>query len=131
MTEHSVGYDIVISALASPLNQILINSGVAKEKVSSIVNSVATGVVVEKGTDEPMKSENLGYNAFTNSWVPDMFKEGIIDPVKVSRAALQNAASAASMFLTMEAALADDPDEEKPAMPDMGGGMPGMGGGMY
>ena len=131
MTEHSVGYDIVISALASPLNQILINSGVAKEKVSSIVNSVATGVVVEKGTDEPMKSENLGYNAFTNSWVIDMFKEGIIDPVKVSRAALQNAASAASMFLTMEVAIADDPDEEKPAMPDMGGGMPGMGGGMY
>lgn len=130
MTEYSVGYEIVISALSSPLTQILVNSGVTKEKVASIINSVATGVVTEKGTGEGMESENLGYNAFTNTWVPDMFKEGIIDPVKVARAALQNAASAAAMFLTTEVAIADDPEEEKPTPGMGGGGMPDMGG-MY
>ncbi|MCH7529700.1 chaperonin GroEL [Patescibacteria group bacterium] len=130
MTERAVGYSIVISALSAPLNRILVNAGITKEKIASIINSVATDTVIEKGAGEPMKSENLGYNAFTNSWVPDMFKEGIIDPLKVTRTALQNAASAAAMFLTTEVAIADEPEEEKSAAPSMGGGMPDMGG-MY
>ena len=130
MTERAVGYSIVISALSAPLNRILVNAGITKEKIASIINSVATDTVIEKGVEEPMKSENLGYNAFTNSWVPDMFKEGIIDPLKVTRTALQNAASAAAMFLTTEVAIADEPEEEKSAAPSMGGGMPDMGG-MY
>ncbi len=54
-----------------------------------------------------------------------MFEAGIVDPTKVTRSALQNAASVASMLLTTEAAVVDEPKEE-PAMPPMGGGMPGM-----
>lgn len=131
MTERAVGYSIVISALFAPLNRILINAGITKEKAASIINSVATDTVIKKGGEESMKSENLGYNAFTNSWVPDMFKEGIIDPLKVTRTALQNAASAAAMFLTTEVAIADEPEDEKQtAGGGMGGGMPDMGG-MY
>ena len=66
-----------------------------------------------------------GYDALNDEFV-DMFKAGIVDPAKVTRSALQNAASIASMLLTTEAAIVDIP-EEKPAMPDMSG-MGGMGG---
>ena len=59
--------------------------------------------------------------------VEDMIKAGIIDPVKVERAGVQHAVSAAGILLTTECAIADEPEEAKPAMPDMGG----MGGGMY
>lgn len=57
----------------------------------------------------------------------NMFEAGIVDPAKVTRSALQNAASVAAMFLTTEAVIADKPEPEKPGMPDMGG-MGGMGG---
>ncbi|WP_372775445.1 TCP-1/cpn60 chaperonin family protein [Paenibacillus sp. 79R4] len=68
----------------------------------------------------------VGYNAATGEWV-NMCDAGIVDPAKVTRSALQYAASVAGLFLTTEAVVADKPEPEKPAMPDMGG-MGGMGG---
>ena len=62
------------------------------------------------------------FNALTGEWV-DMIKAGIVDPAKVTRSALQNAASVAGMFLTTEAVVADKPEEEKNNNPGMGGGM--------
>ena len=83
-------------------------------------------VIVEKlrGADY-----NIGYNARTDE-IMDLFAAGVIDPTKVCRSALQNAASIAGMILTTEALVGDAPEEKKnmPAMPPMGGmGMPGMG----
>jgi chaperonin GroEL len=79
-------------------------------------------------------SENYGYNAATDSY-GDLVKDGVIDPAKVARTALQNASSIAGLMLTTEALIAEIPEEEKaPASPHgggMGGGMGGMGGGMY
>ena len=71
--------------------------------------------------------DNFGYNAKDGTFV-DMLKEGIIDPKKVTRVALENAASVAGMILTTECALVDIKEETPPAMPPMGGGggMPGM-----
>ena len=70
---------------------------------------------------------NAGYDAAKGIMVDDMIKAGIIDPVKVERAAVQHAVSAAAILLTSECAIADEPEPEKMAMPDMSG----MGGGMY
>ena len=70
--------------------------------------------------------KGIGFNALTGEYV-DMIKSGIVDPCKVTRSALQNAASIASMILTTEAVVADKPAKEAaPAAPGMGGGMPGM-----
>lgn len=70
----------------------------------------------------------VGFNAATGEWV-NMLESGIVDAAKVTRSALQNAASVAAMFLTTEAVVADKPEPNAPAMPDMGGmGMGGMGG---
>jgi chaperonin GroEL len=66
----------------------------------------------------------IGFNVLTGEYV-DMIKAGIVDPTKVTRSALQNAASISAMFLTTEASVADIKSDE-PAMPPMGGGMPGM-----
>jgi chaperonin GroEL len=79
-----------------------------------VLNAVAEG----KG--------NYGYNAATDEFV-DMIEAGILDPTKVTRHALQNAASVSGLLLTTEAMIAELPKEEAPAMPDMGG-MGGMGG---
>ena len=70
----------------------------------------------------------FGYDAMNNKFV-DMFEAGIVDPAKVTRSALENAASVASMLLTTEAAVVEIPEEKAPEMPmgGMGGGMPGMG----
>jgi len=85
------------------------------------------GVIVSKIKEEAIgnPSSKAGFNVSSNEIIPDMIKSGIIDPVKVTRTALQNSASAAAMFLTTEAAVAEIP-KEKPEMP-AGGGMPGMG----
>ncbi len=110
-----VGYQIVLKALEMPLKQIAINAG--KDDGSVIVEQVKT------------TGSNAGYDAQNDELVTDMIKVGIIDPVKVERSSVQNAVSAAGVLLTAEAAVADDPDDDKPAMPDMGGmggGMPGM-----
>ena len=70
------------------------------------------------------KTENAGYNAVDDTIVDDMLKAGIIDPVKVTRSAIQHAASAAAILLTTEVAIADEPEEKKtPVGPGMGGGM--------
>ncbi len=98
--EEKIGFDIVLRALEAPLRQIVINAG--KEDGSVIVDRV-------------MKSEheNAGYNALAETDSVDMLKDGIIDPVKVTRTALQNAASAAAILLTTEVAIAEEPKEEK------------------
>ena len=72
----------------------------------------------------------IGYNAVTGEYT-NMIKAGIIDPTKVTRSALQNAASIAGMFLTTEAVITELPKKDEPAMPAMGGGMGGGMGGMY
>ncbi len=110
--EEQIGYDIVVRALEAPLRQIAINAG--KEDGA---------VVVEKVRNAGEKS---GYNALSGEIISDMLKAGIIDPVKVERAAVQNAASAAAILLTTEAAVTEEPKEEKGDATGMGGGMPGM-----
>ncbi|SVD16541.1 uncharacterized protein METZ01_LOCUS369395, partial [marine metagenome] len=111
--EQRIGVSILKRALEEPLRQIVSNSG---EEASVILNSVADG----KG--------NYGYNAASGEF-GDMIEMGILDPTKVARSALQNAASVAGLLLTTEAMVAEIPKEEAahPPMPDMGG-MGGMGG---
>ncbi len=108
--ETALGYDIVLRALEAPLRQIVLNTGNADGSVAveRIMNS---------------DKENAGFNAKTESFSDDLLKEGIIDPVKVTRTALQNAASAAAILLTTEAAIAEEPEPKKPHAPnqDMGG----------
>jgi len=108
------GINIVLKALESPLRQIAENSGVEA--------SIVVGKILEN------KSETFGFDAQTEDYV-DMVDKGIIDPAKVVRAALQDAASISGLLVTTEAMVAEVP-KEKPAMPAMpgGGGMGGMGG---
>jgi chaperonin GroEL len=103
--EFNVGYEILLRALEEPVRQIILNAG--KEDAGVIVNNIK-------------KSEtNRGYNAIADKEVSDMIKEGIIDPVKVTRTALQNAASAAAMLLTTEVAVAEIPKEKPTNNPQM------------
>lgn len=99
--EAIVGYSIVVRALEEPLRQIAANAG--KGDGSAIVEKVKAG------------GRNSGYNALTDEIVSDMLTAGIIDPVKVTRSAVQNSASAAAMLLTTEVAIADEPKDEKEA----------------
>ncbi|WP_414045729.1 chaperonin GroEL [Macrococcus equi] len=106
----ATGVKIVLKALEAPIRQIAINAGLEGSVIVEKIKHADTGV---------------GYNAATDEWV-NMIEAGIVDPTKVTRSALQNAASVAAMFLTTEAVVAELP-EQQPAMPDMGmGGMPGM-----
>ncbi|CAH8772929.1 chaperonin GroEL [Paenibacillus dendritiformis] len=105
------GVNIVLRALEAPVRSIADNAGQEGSIIVERLKKEATGI---------------GYNAATDEWV-NMIEAGIVDPAKVTRSALQNAASVAAMFLTTEAVVADKPEPEKPAMPDMGG-MGGMGG---
>lgn len=109
--DEKTGVNIVLRALEEPIRTIAANAG------------QEGSVIVERLKKEEI---GIGYNAATDTWV-NMFEAGIVDPAKVTRSALQNAASVAAMFLTTEAVIADKPEPEKPAMPDMGG-MGGMGG---
>lgn len=114
--EFRAGYEILLKALLKPLYQIAYNAG-REDGAMVVVNKVATDTT------------DLGFNARSGEYV-DMLKEGIIDPVKVTRSGVQNAASAAAILLTTEAAVAEEPEEKAAApAPDMGG-MGGMGG-MY
>ncbi len=108
--DEKTGYDIVVRSLMVPLHQIALNCG--KDNAGSIVEKVQAG------------KANAGYDAMKDEMVEDMLAEGIIDPVKVTRSAVQNAVSAAAMVLTTEAAVADLPEPKKEA------GTEGMGGGM-
>ena len=111
--DQNVGINILKKALEEPLRQIVSNAG---KDASVVLNEVAKG----KG--------NYGYNAATSEY-GDLVKMGIIDPTKVTRFALQNAASVTGLLLTTEAMVAEAPQDDVPAspMPDMGG-MGGMGG---
>ncbi|MBU3999685.1 chaperonin GroEL [Patescibacteria group bacterium] len=112
--EFTAGYRILLRALEEPLRQIVSNAG--KSEGAVIAEAIKT-----------RKEPNVGYNALTDKIEPDMIAAGIIDPVKVTRTALENAASMAAMFLTTEAAITDLPEKKEPMMPPMGGGMGGMG----
>jgi len=107
--EFEVGVDIFLSALEAPLRQIALNAGKNTKAADEIVASVRDG------------KEFAGYNAVRDETVDDMVKEGIIDPAKVERSGIQNAASAAAVLLTTGAAIADAPKKEKesPAGADM------------
>lgn len=107
--DEETGIQIVASAIESPLRIIVENAG---GEGSVVANKVKEG------------NKNFGYDAKNGKYV-DMLEAGIIDPTKVVRVALENAASVAGMILTTECALVDI-KEETPAMPPMGGGMPGM-----
>ncbi|HSN33855.1 MAG TPA: chaperonin GroEL, partial [Ideonella sp.] len=108
--DQDAGIKIVMRAVEQPLREIVANAG---DEPSVVVNAVVGG----KG--------NYGYNA-QNGQYGDMIEMGILDPTKVTRTALQNAASVAGLMLTTEAMVAEAPKEEAPAMP--GGGMGGRGG---
>ncbi len=110
--DQKVGIDIVRKSLQSPVRQIAENSG------------VDGSIVVGKLTDED--DDAIGFDAQNETYV-DMFDAGIIDPAKVVRAALQDAASVAGLLITTEALVAEKP-EKKDAAPAGGGGMPDMGG---
>ncbi|MGT2713691.1 chaperonin GroEL [Streptococcus pluranimalium] len=105
----ATGRNIVLRALEEPVRQIAYNAG------------YEGSVIIDKLKNSPV---GTGFNAATGEWV-DMIETGIIDPVKVTRSALQNAASVASLILTTEAVVANKPEPETPAMP---AGMDPMGG---
>jgi chaperonin GroEL len=105
--EEATGARIVEVAIEAPLKQIAINAG------------LEGGVIVEAVRNKPI---GTGLNAATGEYV-DMIKAGIIDPVKVTRSALQNAASIAALFITTEAVIADKPEPKAAAMPQGGGDM--------
>ncbi|WP_117149617.1 chaperonin GroEL [Paraliobacillus zengyii] len=110
--DEQTGANIVLRSLEEPVRQIAHNAG------------LEGSIIVERLKTEKV---GMGYNAATGEWV-NMIDAGIVDPTKVTRSALQNAASVAAMFLTTEAVVADIPEENAGGgMPDMGG-MGGMGG---
>ena len=109
-TEEEDGVDVIAAALKSPITQILLNAG---QNPSDIITSLHTHWSVEGG-------DSLGYNARTEEFV-DMFVDGVIDPKKVTRAAIQNASSVVGMILTTECMVVDEPIEvpTQPHMPMM------------
>ena len=106
------GIAIVRRAAEEPLRQIIANAG---EEGAVIVQKVKEG------------KDDFGYNARTDKF-ENLYKAGVIDPTKVTRIAIENAASIASMLLTTECVIADEPEDTNSAaaMAGMGGGMPGM-----
>lgn len=113
--EEQVGIDIIRKSLEAPMRMIADNAG------------IDGSVVVHKAKEA---KEGIGYNALTDEWV-DMIKSGIIDPAKVERSALQNAASISGLLLITEVMVTDKPEKSSaPSMPGGGGGMGGMDG-MY
>lgn len=110
--DEKVGVDLLWKALAEPMKGIVVNAG------------VDAGWVVKSVEEYAGEEDNYGYNVMTNAF-GDMVKAGVVDPAKVTRSAVENAASVGMMVLTTEALVTDLPEEKKPEMP--GGGMPGMG----
>ncbi|MDH5681758.1 MAG: chaperonin GroEL, partial [Spirochaetota bacterium] len=102
-------------SLQSPLKQIATNAG------------LEGSVIVEQALT---KSGNVGLNAATGEWT-DLMEAGVIDPAKVTRSALQNAASVSALLLTTETLITDIKEENEPMMPGSGGMPGGMPGGMY
>jgi len=108
--DENTGIQIIRRAIEEPLRQICENAGI---EGSIVVQKVKEG------------TGDFGYNARTDKY-ENLIAAGVIDPTKVGRVALENAASIAAMLLTTECVLADDPEDEKAGMPPMGGGMGGM-----
>ena len=106
--EFQVGVQVLLASLSSPLKQIAVNAG--KDDGAVIVERVREG------------GPTSGYDAGADEVVKDMFARGIIDPVKVTRAGLQHAASAAAVLLTTEVAIAEEPKKDVPPAPPHGGG---------
>jgi len=113
--DQNVGISIIRKAIQSPIRQIVENAGVEA--------SIVVGKLLEQ------KSATFGYNAQSEEYV-DLIEAGIVDPTKVVRIALQNAASVAALLITTEAMVADRPKREAGGMPGGGMGGGGMGGGM-
>ncbi len=111
--DQTAGINIIRRAIQAPLRQIAENSGV---EGSVVVNAILAS-----------DSATFGFNAQTEQYV-DLVADGVIDPAKVVRTALQDAASVAGILITTEAAVAEAPKKDAPAAPAMGGGMGGMGG---
>jgi chaperonin GroEL len=116
-----IGYEIVKTALEAPFKQLIRNAG------------MDPGLLLAKAREKSAKG--FGYNVLKITSIEDavpvnMIKEGIVDPLKVVRTAVQNSVSVANMILTTEALITDLPEKKEPAMPAMPGGMGGMGGGM-
>ena len=108
--DQTTGIEIVKRAIEEPLRQIVVNAG---KEGAVIVQKVREG------------KDDYGYNAQTDKF-EHLFKTGVIDPAKVARIALENAASIAGMFLTTEAVVVEEKDENPAPQQGMGGGMPGM-----
>ncbi len=108
--DEQVGIDILRRALEAPIRQIAINAG-------------ADGSIVVAKVSEAKGA--FGYNALTDEY-EDLVKAGVIDPTKVTRSALQNAASIAGLLLTTEAVIVEQPEDNPAAPPMPGGGMEGM-----
>ena len=116
--EEKFGATIVQKACEEPIRQIAANAGL---EASIVINNILNN-----------KSKAYGFNALTEVY-EDLLKSGVIDPVKVVRCGLENAASVSSLMLTTETMIAEAPSKEEPAaggMPGGMGGMGGMGGGM-
>jgi chaperonin GroEL len=115
--DQDAGIKIVLKAIEAPMRQIVANCG---DEPSVVINNVLAG------------SGSYGYNA-GNGEFGDLIEMGVLDPAKVTRAALQNAASVAGLMLTTDCMIAELPKDDAPAMPAGAGGMGGMGGmdGMY
>lgn len=112
-TEYASGYAILYKALEEPLKQIVMNAG--KQDPGVVLHTIAQN-----------NKSNAGYDASRDEYAEDMIKAGIIDPLKVTRTALENAVSVAAILLTTEAAIADQPEEKEKghgSLPDMGGMM--------
>ena len=110
--DQQLGVVIIRKALEEPIKQIIQNAG------------IESAIIVEKV--KASKDMNYGYDAYSEEYV-DMLKSGIIDPTKVTRSALQNAASVSGLMLTTEVMITDLPEDDKKMMPQMpGGGMEGM-----
>ncbi len=113
--EEETGANILYAALEQPIKKLIENAGEDVRKV--------LGELEKQSKDR--KNINVGFNVMTLEY-GDMIKQGIADPAKVTRSAIQNAVSVATMILTTECLVADAPKPETPAMPPMGGGMGGM-----
>ena len=111
--DEQIGVTIVRRALEEPLRQIVQNAG--KE-----------GALIVQLVRDSKKGENYGYNAATDT-MEDLVAAGVIDPAKVTRTALQNAASIAGLMLTTEAMVSEIPEEDRSPAPGGMGGMSGMG----
>ena len=115
-SDEEIGFNILVNALDAPLCQIVLNSG----KKPDVIIEYLKGSNITDGSEV---AESSGYDALNDKYV-DMLSAGIVDPAKVTRSALENAASVASMLLTTEVAIVDLPEENSSSVPQ---GMPGMG----